>query len=99
GSYYGEAGVSFENKVSQKMTVHGSFNLAAASSKFNEVYIGLARGAFNLAAAEVSLTYNPGKRFYLRPHFEFTHVVDPQFRRHLESPTIGNLGFALGFNF
>jgi hypothetical protein len=98
GSYYGETGVSFENKLSQKMTLEVSFNLDAASSKFNEVNVGLARPAFNLAAAQVSLTYSPGK-FYLRPHFEFTQVVDRQLRRYLESPTIGNAGIALGFNF
>ncbi len=98
GAYFGEAGLAYEHKLDRKTTVATTFSLGWASAKFNEAYVGVPRRAFNLVGAEVSLTHAPNHRFYLRPHIEFTRITDGQLRSHLNSPTIGNFGLALGFN-
>src|SRR5262245_28023334 len=78
--------------------VASKLKLGWGSAKFNETNIGVPKRALNLIGAEVSLTYAPNHRFYLRPHFEFTHISDGRLRRHLVSPSVGNFGLALGIN-
>ena len=98
GAYFAEAGLAYEYPMSRKTTALTTVSFGWASAKFNETYVGVPKRAFNLVGAEVSVTYAPNHRFYLRPHFEFTRVADSQQRRRLDSPTIGNFGLALGFN-
>ncbi len=99
GSYFGEAGIGYEGRVTKKAAFAVSIRSGWASSKFNEVYIGLARPAFNFAGAEGSLTYYPNSRLYIRPHFEFSHITDRRLREYLWWPTITNFGLAVGFEF
>ena len=98
GAYFGEAGLSYERTLDRKTSVRTAFITGWASAKFNEAYIGVPKRAFNLIGSEVSITYAPSPRFYLRPHFELTRIADSQLRRHLDSPTIANFGLAFGFN-
>ena len=90
--------MSYERQLDRKTSLRTAFNIGWASARFNEAYIGVPKCAFNLIGSEVSLTYAPSPRFYLRPHFELTRIADSQLRRHLDSPTIGNFGLAFGFN-
>jgi hypothetical protein len=98
GAYLGEAGLAYEHKLNRKTTLATTFSLSWASAKFNEAYAGVPKRAFNLVGAEVSISYAPSRRFYLRPHFELTRIVDGHLRRQLNSPTIGNFGLAFGLN-
>lgn len=98
GAYFGEAGLSHEQKLSRKTTFSAGVILGWASSKFNEAYVRVPKPAFNLIGGEVSFTYTPNSRFYLKPHFELTRVPDSRLRSHLNSPTIGKFGVAIGFN-
>jgi len=87
-----------EGRLNLMTIVSSKLNLGWASAKFNKTHIGVPKRAINLIGAEVSLTYAPNHRFYLRPHFEFTHISNGRLRRYLVSPTIGNFGLALGIN-
>lgn len=98
GAYFGEAGVSYERTLSRKTTMAASGGGGWASAKFNAAYIGVSKRAFNLVGAELSLTYAPSRRYYLRPHVEFTRIMDRRLGAYLSSPTIGNFGLAFGIN-
>jgi hypothetical protein len=97
-AYFGQAGLSNEVRLNRKTTVASELKLGWGSAKFNETNIGVPKRAFNLIGAEVSLTHSLSHRFYLRPHFEFTQILDGRLRRHLASPTIGAFGLALSIN-
>jgi len=104
GAYFGEAGLAYERRLGEtgmkrKMIVASAVTLGWASAKFNEANVGASKRALNVAGAKVSLTWTQMRRFYLRPHFEFSHIADRRLRGRLTSPTIGNFGFALGINF
>jgi len=95
GAYFGDVGLSYERKLGRSALLMSSVNLGWASSKFNEVYIGVPNRAFNLAGAELSLTYHPTEKIYLRPHVEFSHILDGRLRRGLRrqatAPTIAGV--------
>lgn len=97
GAYFGQAGLSYEGEQKKRVTLAGYIALGWASSRFNEAHIGARRNALNVVQAEVSLTYALTKRFYFRPHFELSGTLDRRLRSHLEAPTIGNYGVAVGF--
>jgi hypothetical protein len=97
GSYFGEAGVSYERLVAKPLEFALVLSSGWASSKFNDAYIGVNKAAFNLVAAHGSLTYNL-KTVYIRPHFEFSRIADRQLREELSSPTVLTFGLAIGID-
>jgi hypothetical protein len=99
GSYFGEAGLGYEGRVTKKAAVAVSIHSGWASSKFNDVYIGLDKRAFNFIGAEGSLTYYLKPHLYFRPHLEFSNIVDRRLREELSTPTVFSGGFAMGVEF
>ena len=91
GAYWGDAGVSKEQTWG-RWKLEGSLSGGWASSKFNEAYWGSRTSAFNLVAAQSSLTISLPGHVYLRPHFEFSSIVDRQLRAPLSSPTLLGMG-------
>jgi hypothetical protein len=98
GSYYGDSGVAYEHKWG-KTTLDSTASAGWASSKFNEVYIGPAKNAFNFLGGDVSVTYPLRSHLSLRPHFEFSRIMDGDLRRALLTPTVWSAGLALGVDF
>ncbi|HSE84271.1 MAG TPA: hypothetical protein VLB01_06965 [Thermodesulfobacteriota bacterium] len=99
GSYFGDAGLSYERQLSPSLTLEASGSLGWASSEFNSVNIGLSKNALNFAGANLSLTYYPNGFLYIRPHVELSAIVDGELRDQLEDPTILNAGVAIGLEF
>src|SRR2546428_1551481 len=99
GAYFGEAGLGYEGRVTKKAAVAVSIHSGWASSKFNDVYIGLRKRAFNFIGAEGSLTYYLKPHVYFRPHLEFSNIVDRRLREELSTPTFFSGGFAMGVGF
>jgi len=97
GAYYAEAGLSFEHAPAQKILFSGVLTFAWASGQFNAGHIGVMDGGWNHVGIQLSLTYSPGERFYLKPHFELTSLAGSAFRQHLEEPTVSSFGVAVGF--
>src|SRR5215470_5973396 len=56
GSYFGEAGLEYERPVRKNTELTVSFRSGWASAKFNDVYIGDDKSAFNYVGVEGSLT-------------------------------------------
>jgi hypothetical protein len=99
GSYFGEGGIGYEAHVTKKTALALTLRSGWASSKFNDVYIGLGKAALNFIGAEGSLTYHLKPNLYLRPHFEFSSIADRRLRAYLSSPTFVNFGLAIGIDF
>jgi hypothetical protein len=97
GSYFGEAGLEYERQVTESTEFTISVRSGWASSKFNDVYIGVNKSAFNFVGAEVSLTHYLGSRMYFRPHIEFSSITDQRLRGQLSSANIFTFGLAFGF--
>src|SRR5262249_13224467 len=89
GAYFGEAGISTERRVSQRMEIGGSFGAGWASSSFNQAYAGVAKSALNRISAESWLTAHLTPRFYAGLHVGCSTVVDRDVRagRDVVRPT------------
>lgn len=97
GAYYAEAGLSFEHSPTQEILFSSVLTFAWASAQFNAGHLGVRDGGWNHVGIELSLTYSPDERFYLKPHFELTSLVGSALRQHLEEPTVSRFGLAVGF--
>ena len=99
GAYFGEAGLGWDGRIANNIALAASFRSGWASSKFNDVYIGLDKPAVNFIGTEGSLTYHLKPYLYFRPHFEFSNIADRRLREYLSSRTIVNFGLAMGIEF
>jgi len=97
GSYFGDAGVEYVRPVTKNTELTISARSGWASAKFNDVYIGVNKSAFNFVGVEGSLTYYLGSRMYFRPHIEFSSITDGRLRNQLAPANIVNFGLAFGF--
>jgi hypothetical protein len=96
GSYFGEAGVEYARQITKSTEFTISARSGWASAKFNDVYIGVNKSAFNYVGVEGSLTYYLGQRMYFRPHVEFSSITDRMLRGQLAPANIVNFGLAFG---
>src|SRR6266498_2832723 len=97
GSYFGEAGLEYERQVTKSAEFAISIRSGWASSKFNSVYIGVDKSAFNFAGAEGSLTYSLGPRLYFQPRIEFSSITARKLSEQLDQANTFNYGLAVGF--
>jgi hypothetical protein len=98
GSYFGEGGLEYERRIAESAEFKISIRSGWASAKFNDVYIGVAKSAFNFIGAEGSLTYHLGRRMYIRPHIEFSSITDRRLREQLAPANIVKFGLAFGWS-
>lgn len=99
GSYFGEAGLAYEGRLTKRIEVEACFRAGWASSKFNEAYIGLNKRSFNFVGVDGSLSYFVRPHLHFQPHVEFSNVTDRQLRTYVSSPTFINVGLSLGVDF
>jgi len=97
GSYFGDAGLEYVRPVTKNTELTISVRSGWASAKFNDVYIGVNKSAFNFVGVEGSLTHYLGRRMYFRPHIEFSSITDGRLRSQLAPANIVNFGLAFGF--
>jgi hypothetical protein len=99
GAYFGEAGIAFDRRVSQRVEVGGSVNTGWASSTFNDAWFGINKAALNLTGVEGWLTVYVTPHLYIGPHFQFTTTVDRAVRAELAQPTWFFVGLTTGVEF
>lgn len=99
GSYFGDAGLSYEHEFNTELSLEASTSLGWASAEFNEVNIGVSKSALNVAGGDLHLTYYLKEHVYIRPHVELSAIVDADLRREVDDPTILNAGLAVGMEF
>jgi hypothetical protein len=98
GAYFGEAGLVSSHALGRDVTLAATLSVGWASARFNQAYLGVAKRAVNVAAAELALSYAPSERFQLRPHVALTRVPDRQLSGALAEPRIFNFGLAVGIS-
>jgi hypothetical protein len=99
GAYFGEAGIAFERRVSPRLEVGGSFKTGWASSRFNDVYVGVDKSALNLTGAEGWLRVYAKPHLYISPYFEFSTTVNRAVRAELAHPMLFFVGLLTGVEF
>jgi hypothetical protein len=99
GAYFGEAGMAFERRVSQRVEVGGSVTTGWASSTFNDAWFGIDKSALNLTGLEGWLTVYATPHLYIGPHFQFTSILDRAMRAELAQPTWFFVGLTTGVKF
>ena len=97
GAYFGEAGLEYGRPVTKSAEFTTAVRSGWASAKFNNVYIGVNKSAFNFVGVEGSVAYYLGSRMYIRPHIEFSCITDQRLRSQLGPANIVNFGLAIGF--
>jgi hypothetical protein len=97
GSYFGEAGLEYGRQVTKSTEFTISARSGWASAKFNDVYIGVDKSAFNFVGVEGALTYYLGRHMYFQPHIEFSAITDGRLREELAPANIVNYGLAVVF--
>jgi hypothetical protein len=98
GSYFGEAGLGYERQITKNTEFTISVRSGWASSKFNDVYIGVDKSGFNFVGGEASFTCYLGSRMYFRPHIEFSSITDRRLRGQLAPADIITFGLAFGLH-
>jgi hypothetical protein len=98
GAYFGDVGVALERQIAGRAKLAGDINLGWGSETFNRIFVGIPKRAFNVTGVDVSVTYTLNDRIYLRPHVEFSYVLDHQLRGQLAAPTRANVGVAIGIS-
>jgi hypothetical protein len=99
GAYFGEVGAAHERRVSRRFEIGGSFAVGWTSSTFNDAYAGIDKSALNRVSVEGRLTAYVTPHLYIRPHFEFSTVVDRAVRAALITPTFFFVGLTTGVEF
>jgi hypothetical protein len=99
GAYIGEVGLEYQQEISSKLSVNGAVRFDWANAKFNGVYSLWEKAALNGLTAEISLTYYLKDFLFVRPHLEWTNLLDKNMRHWIEKPTIANFGFAVGVEY
>ena len=97
GSNFCEAGLEYEWQVTKNTEFKVSVRSGWASARFNDVYIGVDKSAFNYIGVEGSLTYYLGRRMYIRPHIEFSSITDRRLREQAPRGATVNFGIAFVF--
>ena len=100
GSYFGTVGVGFERELeSLPFYIDSSLKLGWGNSDFNEVNIEVSKSALNVIIADLSVYYYPLDHLYIRPHIQFSALLDDDLRDAVDNPTIVSGGIAVGVEF
>lgn len=99
GSYFVDAGISSEQKLSARLEIRGSLGAGWASARFNDSWFGVPQSALNRARVAGGLTAHLTPRLYIDPHFELNTTLDPEVRAALVRPSYLLVGLSMGGEF
>lgn len=99
GASFGEAGLRSAWEASGTVSVEATAGIGWGSARFNETYIGADQSALNLASAEAALTWSCTNAIYIRPHLQMTRLLDDDLRNLVDTPSIFQIGIAIGGEF
>jgi len=99
GAYYGEAGFSSDFSWSDQIALDMRVGVAWASSRFNEVYFGVAKSGLNGFFGEVGLTFSNNDGTYIRPSVGLWSLTDSALRAVATRSMMITFGVAAGIEF
>ena len=98
GAYFGDVGIEYEREISSELSFSSYLYLRWGSSKFNENYIGLSKGALNYTDLGLSFPYYLTEGLYLAPHAEVNFILDEELKDCLDENPF-NFGLIAGYEF
>jgi hypothetical protein len=99
GASFGEVGLRSAWDLGETVCMETSAEAGWGSARFNEAYIGSSRQAVNLASAEVAITWNCWRGWYVRPHLLASRLLDDELRMMVDHPSYIQIGAAVGGEF
>lgn len=99
GSYFGDAGLSFEQEIRPDLAVAASVEIGWGSSRFNDAYVGVGKSALNMVGGSLSLTYSPIRAVTICPRIRVSRIVDADLQRESEEPTVVSGWIAMSIRF
>jgi len=107
GGYIGEVALEFEESPAESLVLSAAARLTFGNAKFHSYYIPVDKAAASALIFEVGLTYNLSSAVYLRPHVEWTTLLDSEVKKAVAESdwvfsgkaALLNFGLALGFEF
>ncbi len=98
GAWYGETGASRQFHW-KRLTPETSISLGAANRNYLQTYAGVPKAAFVEAGPKVEVKVQLSRHYYLRPHVEWTYLLNNQVRRMVQPASLWSIGGALGVTF
>ncbi|MBM3315086.1 hypothetical protein FJY71_04490 [candidate division WOR-3 bacterium] len=99
GSYFGVVGLGAGHEFAGGLALSGSASAGWATSRFNEVNLGVPKAALNVAEAGADLTWTPAGILYLRPHAGLSLLLDRELAGAAGSAINWSAGLAVGREF
>ena len=94
GSYYGEAGISGERRLTAGWNGDAAVTVGFGSARFNEVYLGRHQAALNMVGLDLGLAHSVGV-FAIRPHITTTSLLDHTLRQQESQPDLVSFGLSI----
>ncbi len=98
GASYGETGIS-KNFTRYGFKTDVSTRISWGNRLYNETYTGIDRTSLQYVGADITSTYQLREHLYIRPHVEWSFLLDSDLRRILHPASTWNAGIALGTSF
>jgi hypothetical protein len=98
GAFFVEHGLEYEKQLTEEFSLASSLNLGWASRKFNETYAGVSKTTMNMIGANISLTYYPIARLYIKPHLQLNKIIDKNLYETLNKHS-SEFGLLLGVEY
>lgn len=96
GSYHVAGGLSWQRTFG-RATVAAQASTGWAEGRFNRFYLGAHESGWLESALDVGVTWQVGKRAYVRPHLLVTTLLDRDFRHAYGEATLVTPGLAVGW--
>jgi hypothetical protein len=98
GAYYGETGLS-HNLRWKRFNTRSNLRIGWANASFLRVYANVDQASFLQTGGDISSTVLLTRHLYIRPHAEWTYLVDGKVRRAVQPASLWNAGFGFGVTF
>jgi hypothetical protein len=100
GACYSDLGLSYSTEVRPEIPLVASIYTGWGNTRFNESYLGFSKSAHNVIGADCCVTFSPVKGINVRPHINYSRLVDTDLRAAVTfPPSILNVGVAVGGEF
>ncbi|MDI6739216.1 MAG: hypothetical protein QME74_02510 [Candidatus Edwardsbacteria bacterium] len=96
GSYFGELELTVGESIGDRVELEQCLGLGAGSSAFNQVNLGCYTSAVNLLKAELSATYRPNQRLYVKPAYSWQRIIDRNLRDAAPQSQFHKLSLSIG---
>lgn len=99
GSHYTELGLSYTHALDTRTSIDVAVGVSAGSRKFNEVYAGVAKSAWNVASLQLALTREIRDCWCVSTSVSLTELLDTALRASGADRSLSVIGIGLCASF